>query len=67
MGGGGLKNHINIECPISKTGPDPLKITKLPSCAIIGTPAKRHFADGPMMAPFIKKRSQSWTPSDKSF
>ena len=52
--GGGAKNHINIGC-LSKTGPDPLKITKLPSWAIIGTPAKRHlnkwrFAYGPMMA-----------------
>ena len=41
-----LKNHKNVEFT-SNTGPDPLKITKLPSqhsCwAIMGMPAKHHF------------------------
>ena len=44
-----LKNHKNIGF-LSNTGPDPLKITKLPSQhsmfqVIIGTPAKRHLND----------------------
>ena len=41
-----LENHKNIVFILSNTGPDPLKIIKLPSqlsiSAIIGTPAKRH-------------------------
>ena len=44
-----LKNHKTIVFP-SNTGPDPLKITKLPSQhliqAIIGLPAKCHFNAG---------------------
>ena len=55
-GGPPLENHKNLGF-LSNTGPDPLKITKLPSqhsiWAIIGTPAKRHLncvAGGPMMA-----------------
>ena len=44
-----LKNHKTIVFP-SNTGPDPLKITKLPSqhlmWAIIGPPAKCHFNAG---------------------
>ena len=42
-----LKNHKFIGFPPRNTGPDLLKITKLPSqhsfWAIIGPPAKRHF------------------------
>ena len=44
-----LENHKNIVF-FSDTGPDPLKIVKLPSqlsiLAIIGTPAKRHLNGG---------------------
>ena len=63
VGGGGrwsgppLKNHENIWL-LSKTGQDPLKITKLPSQhSMLGqyrhaieTPFKWRFGDGPMMA-----------------
>ena len=42
-----LKNHHKLKGFPSNTGPDPLKITKLPSqhsmWAIIGLPEKRHF------------------------
>ena len=62
-GGGGrgsgpsLENHKNI-CFFSNTGPDPLKIVKLPSqLSILGhnrhaseTPFMRRFAGGPKMA-----------------
>ena len=65
-GGGGqevrtpLKNHKNIGF-LCDTGPDPLKITKLPSqYSMLGhhrhasqTPFKWRFAGKPMMAPLI--------------
>ena len=63
-GGGGVwtppeKSHKNIGF-LSITGPDPMKITKLPSqhsmLGIIGTPAKRHLNGVPLAAddgPFI--------------
>ena len=46
-----LKNHKNIGF-LSNTGPDPLKITKLPSHHQHAreTPYKWRFAGGPMMA-----------------
>ena len=52
-----LENHKNIGL-LSKTGPDSLKITKLPSQhSLLGhlrhaseTPFKRRFAGGPIMA-----------------
>ena len=52
-----LENHKNIVC-FSNTGPDPLKIVKLPSqFSILGhnrhaseTPFKWRFAGGPKMA-----------------
>ena len=55
--GSSLKNHKNIGF-LSNIGPDPLKITKLPSLhSMLGhhqhaseTPFKWRFAGGPMMA-----------------
>ena len=87
-GGGGeaegspppLNYHKNIGF-LSNTGPDPLKITKLPSHSPVPVskrPFQWHFAGGPMMARFKcclgslsphqkgKKRCQSWTPSGKT-
>ena len=74
-----LKNHKNTGV-LSKTDPDPLKITKLPNrtqCwTIISTPVKRHlngvslagrrWPASPLSSPHqLKKRCQSWTPSEK--
>ena len=75
------KNHKNIGFLIN-TGPDPLKITKLPSHHRHAreTPFKWRFAGRTMMARSkwyryvdhlslinLKKRTQRWTPSEKPF
>ena len=62
-----LKNHKNMVF-LSNTGPDPLKIKKLPSQhsmlrAIIGTPAKRYLMTRlAPLTPHQLKKCQSWTP-----
>ena len=69
-----LNNHKNIGF-LSNTGPDPQKITKLPSqhlmlghhwpVLVSGTPFKWRFAGGPMMARF-KCFLESLSPHQKN-
>ena len=71
-----LKNHKNIGF-LSNTGPDPLKITKLPKPSFnVGLSSERCRADNaPLIMVFEfslpsktkKKCCQSWTPSNKTF
>ena len=66
-GGGG---HKNIEF-LNKTGPDSLKMTKLPSQHSMSA-FRWRADDGPLIwiltPPHqLKKSCQSWNPSDKTF